>query len=270
MLDFSQSLALRQVSEDVFAGRTDPDYFMRTGPYGGWVAAILLKAALSHNKAATFNDPVSITISFLAPITAADFRLVITLQKLTRTLCFLRVDARQDIDGADELAASALVILGPRRGDLHLADISAPKDLPPPDGVPVFSPLPTMPAFFNRYQLRYITSRPFAENPTAHSLIYVRDHPARPLDVLSLAALCDVSPPRPFFRGANVAPFATVTMSVYFQTSVADIAKIGAEEVVIEARMRQAKAGFSDQTLEVWSQAGVLLASSEQMCWFRG
>jgi acyl-CoA thioesterase len=270
MLDFSQSLALSPISDDVFAAHTDPDYFMRTGPYGGWVAAILLKAALSHDTAKTLSDPVSITISFLAPIIASQFRLVITPQKLTRTLCFLRVDARQDIDGSDELAASALVILGPRRGDIHLADISAPKDLPPPESVAAFAPLATMPAFFSRYQLRYITSPPFIENPTAHSLIYARDNPARPLDVLSLAALCDVSPPRPFFRGAMVAPFATVSMSVYFQTSAADIAAVGADEVLIDARMRQAKAGFSDQTLEIWSQSGVLLASSEQMCWFRG
>ena len=270
MFDFSQSLDLTAIAEDIYTARSDPDYFMRAGPYGGWVAAILLMAALSHDTAKTLSDPVSITISFLAPITASQFRLVITPQKLTRTLCFLRVDARQDADGADELAASALVILGPRRGDIHLADISAPKDLPPPERVPIFTPLATMPAFFNRYQLRYITSQPFAENPSAHSLIYARDNPARPLDVLSLAALCDAIPPRPFFRGAMLAPFATVSMSVYFQTSAADIAAVGADEVLIDARMRQAKAGFSDQTLEIWSQAGVLLASSEQMCWFRG
>jgi hypothetical protein len=38
---------------------------------------------------------------------------------------------------------------------------------------------------------------------------------------------------------------------------------------VIESRTRQIRSGFFDQTSELWSKTGILLATSEQMVWFK-
>ena len=41
---FDRDTAVRQVSEGLYEGRIDPDWWIERGPNGGYVAAIMLRA----------------------------------------------------------------------------------------------------------------------------------------------------------------------------------------------------------------------------------
>ena len=70
-------------------------------------------------------------------------------------------------------------------------------------------------------------TQPFAEPQSAHSVLWVEDAPPRPLDHLSLAALCDVFFVRVFQVRGTVVPAGTVTMTVHFHANADDLAAQG-------------------------------------------
>ncbi len=267
MSAFNESLVLTPAESGVFNAQTDPRYWMMKGPFGGWVSAIMLKAAMAAVE--TPEHPLSITINFFQPITERDVKLVVTPQQLTRTLSFLKVDAIQLVDGKDQLAASAMVILGRRRGNVQFKELAPPEHLPQPETLEPVSARVGAPPFFTNYELRPIIGRPFQEADDSYTLAYARDYPPSPLDVISLTALADIPSPRLFHRRAGFVPIATVTLSVYFHGLPQEIDAQGDRPVIMAARARLIQAGFFDQTLEIWSSSGALLATSEQMVWFK-
>jgi acyl-CoA thioesterase len=58
-------------------------------------------------------------------------------------------------------------------------------------------------------------------------------------------------------------------MTVYFHAAAEDIAAVAGDFVLYEAKMRNAYAGFFDEISELWSRSGTLLATMEQIVWFK-
>ena len=267
MHGFDRGLMLTPLSPDRFQATADAAYAMRTGPYGGWVTALLLNAALTHSGIK--GVPVSMTVNFFAPINPGTCRVAVEVQNTTRTLCFLKVDIIHGSSDQESPAAGALIILGTRRGDLHIPQLTPPVDVTPADELESFTVPEGAPAVFHRYDIRYARGIPFAVNPDSRTYIYARDRPDRPLDYLSLAALCDVSLPRLYFLRPVRLPFATITLTIHFQGVSEDVAAVGTGLVLIDSVARQVRAGFFDQVCHLWSPTGALLATSEQMVWYK-
>jgi acyl-CoA thioesterase len=273
MSNITKSIALSALGDGVYEGQTDINYRLITGPFGGWVSAIMLKAATVHLNGLSDDPkaahPVSMTVNFIAPITAPSVRVQVIVQKMTRTLCFLRVEATQILEDKSVPVASALVILGPRRGDLHLVEQTMPPDLPLAHTIAPYGGRTGGPNFFARYEVRYVIGVPFHEGEQSRSIVYTREHPPAPIDAFALAAMSDVPLPRLMFRRPSMMPFATVTLTINFHHLESDLIAQGSDELVIESRTRQIRSGFFDQTSELWSKTGILLATSEQMVWFK-
>lgn len=93
--------------------------------------------------------------------------------------------------------------------------------------------------------------------------MWLRDSPPRPLDFASLTALCDVFFPRVFVRRATLVPIGTVTMTIYFH---ADLAQLQASGSGYLFQPSQAfRNGYFDHTAQLWSEAGVLLATTRSL-----
>jgi hypothetical protein len=103
----------------------------------------------------------------------------------------------------------------------------------------------------------------------ANTRLWVRDDPPRPLDFAGLAAICDNFFPRIFDRRRRPAPIGTVTLTAYFHADAAQLAAQGARHVLGTARALRYRDGYFDQSAEVWSDAGQLLASTHQMVYFK-
>lgn len=62
---------------------------------------------------------------------------------------------------------------------------------------------------------------------------------------------------------------ATLTMSVYFHATADDLAEAGAGYVLNEATGSRGAQNTSGQQARLWSPTGALLATTEQLAWYR-
>jgi hypothetical protein len=148
-----------------------------------------------------------------------------------------------------------------------------PANLPPPDTL-TRADSAKRPPWFKRYDMRFVCGTlPDAmdgeEHASSHSSSWVRDEPARPLDFASLAAICDCFFPRVFMRRRLFVPIGTVTLTIYFHADAAMLTAQGERPVLGVARALNFRNGYFDQTAEIWSDGGHLLASTHQMVYYR-
>jgi len=64
-------------------------------------------------------------------------------------------------------------------------------------------------------------------------------------------------------------PAGTVSMTVYFHAGGAQLAAVGTGWLKGQASAQAFRNGFFDQTAQVWSEAGQLLATTHQVVYFK-
>jgi acyl-CoA thioesterase len=97
----------------------------------------------------------------------------------------------------------------------------------------------------------------------------VREDDGEPVDHARLSMFADLFPPRVYYGLPGMRPTATVTLSIYFHATAEEIAAIGPDFVLQHATGRSGSAGIADLTGSLWRRDGLLLATTEQLCWFR-
>lgn len=97
----------------------------------------------------------------------------------------------------------------------------------------------------------------------------MRDEPERALNFASLAALSDSFFPRIYIRRRRRAMIGTVSLTTYFHADSALLAQVGTRHVLGVAKALNYRHGYFDQTGELWSQEGQLLASTHQLVYFK-
>ena len=142
----------------------------------------------------------------------------------------------------------------------------APGEVPSmPPGAPV--------AWLSRYDMKPLSGAIPAvwddSLDSSLSQLWMRDEPPRPLDFTSLAALSDVFFPRIWRRRATRVPAGTVSMTVYFHASAAQLQQTGKGYLLGQARAQAFRHGFFDQTAQLWNEAGQLLATTHQVVYYK-
>lgn len=258
-----RGLQLEHFGDGRWRGATDPLYGNRFGPYGGWIAALLMKAILDQQP---HGEPLSLTVTFLGGCQDG------VLDGRCRLLRRGRTNEHwtaEFADSAGNLVAHAVATFGLRRATVALGQMATPAPAPKPEDVP---PRPDFgnngPAFFKAYDYRQFVGRPFRINETAATRGWLKDMDGRPLDYVSLAAAADAPMPRVFLKSETPSPIATMTMSVYFHADAEGFAEAGGGFILIDADMRSGRDGFHDQIGQLWTASGRLLATTEQIVWY--
>jgi len=99
--------------------------------------------------------------------------------------------------------------------------------------------------------------------------LWVRDRAGRALDFAALTASADIFAPRIWTRRSKWTPAGTVSMTVYFHADQAQLAAVGSGYVLAQARGQVFRNGFFDQSACLWSEAGVPLATTHQLVYFK-
>jgi acyl-CoA thioesterase len=137
---------------------------------------------------------------------------------------------------------------------------------PDPETLDVFHPPGSQ---GERSMIRPISGQPPFGNRDTASTAWVREMTGRPVDYLQLAFLADQCAPRSWFWSDEPRLSATLTMSVYFHAVEAEMEAIGDDYILNEAVATRGTNSTSGQQVRMWSRNGDLLATSEQMCWYR-
>jgi acyl-CoA thioesterase len=260
MGNISQAIELRGDGADRWLARADADHQSISGMFGGWTAAVTLGAVT--RSAEPDVTPAALTMNFVDAI-PADVDVAVSVEPLRpgRTVQHWRADVRTAEDGS--LRATALVVLARRRPSDPHVQFAMPEAPEPSSLEMIHAPLPQG----LQTDLRMVHGA-YASGDT-HSVHWMKDLGGRPLDHLLLAYLADQYAPRSFFWGPGFRPSATITMSVYFHATAEEIAAVGEDYILNEAVGTRGEASTSGQQARLWSRNGALLATTEQLAWYR-
>lgn len=252
---------------DTWLGHSSPEYWNMVGPFGGTTAATALRAILLHP--ALLGEPVALTVNYAAAMAEGPFTVTARPARTNRSTQHWVVELSQDGDAAGAVM-TATAVTAVRRETWSLNDTPMPAvTLADAAGRLRFSTS----AWTNRYDMRPVRGviPQVWDGSGVDSLtqLWVRDDPPRPLDFPALAAMSDVFYPRVWLRRATRVPAGTVSITTYFHADGRQLAECGEGYLLGQARAQAFRNGFFDQTAQLWSEAGVLLATSTQIVYYK-
>ncbi len=273
---FDQAIALTAAGPDTWSGHTSAAYWNMIGPFGGITAATVLRAVLQDPRC--LGTPVALTVNYVAALQAGPFTVTARAARTNRSTQHWVVEITQDDDDAKAgVVLTATVMTALRRDTWGVNDTPMPQ-VPQPQNVsapPWRSPI----EWIKRYEVLQlqgplphewddvVSTRGFED--ASLSRLWMRDAPQRPIDYCALAALADVFYPRIYLRRTSRVPAGTVSMTVYFHADDAMLGAVGDGYVLGQARAHAFHAGFHDQSAQLWSASGVLLATSHQLVYYK-
>jgi acyl-CoA thioesterase len=270
---FDRALALEHsdIQAGLFAGTTSPDYWNMVGPFGGTTAALAMQAVLRHPD--RLGEPIAITVNYAAAVVAGRFEIRATPVKTNRSTQHWTVEIHQnDAEGRPQLNTTATVVTAVRRETWSATDLPMPA-VPAPEAVERLTIGPKAVAWVSQYEMRPVSgSMPTqwdGRGDHSETLLWLRDAQPRVLDFAALTAMSDIFFPRVWLRRATVVPVGTVSITTYFHCTAAQLAEVGTAHLLGRAKGQQFAQGFFDQSAQLWSQAGHLLATSNQIVYYK-
>lgn len=261
-----QAVALEPASDGSVRGHTLDAYANMVGPFGGTTAATMLEAVLQHPE--RVGDPLSLTVNFAGPVAEGEFEIEARPVRTNRSSQHWSLEMRQ----GEEVATTATAVTGSRREtwsdtEAKLPSVPAPEEVEPSNdfrGV----------KWIQNYDIRFVEgAMPSGDEEAgpedSTTTMWVRDVPDRPLDYLSLTALCDTFYPRSFLRVGRAIPAGTVTLSIYFLATAEEIAAQGTDFLLGSDHAHRFHGNYHDASARLWGRDGTLLAMSHQMTYFK-
>jgi acyl-CoA thioesterase len=264
---FDAAIALDALDDNTFRGCTDPEWDSMVGPFGGITVAALLRAVHTHPD--RIGDPVALTVNFAAPISKGDFDISLRVARTNRTNQHWIVELSQDGD----VKTTATALFGIHR-DTWADTEARPPLVPPPEQIARDSVQQDFVGWARLYDLRFAQGTFPGEgaqpSSSATTTMWVRDTAGRPLDYPALAALCDIFCPRAFLRCGGPIPAGTISLTTYFHADRAALDAVADDFMLGTAYANRFFGGYFDQSAQLWTRDGVLLASSHQIVYFKG
>lgn len=257
---FTRDTAVTPQGDGVYAAECSPGWSAPTGPNGGYLAAVLLRAMLAE-VADPVREPRTLTLHYLrgpkpGPLTAR-----VTVERVGRTLA--TVSGRLEQDGQP-----CVLAIGAFGGPFEAAaDFSAP----PPPVVPSSELRPArddprFPEISRRVEVRRgIGERAFSGSGIADSGGYVRLREPAPVDAPLLALMVDAWLPAVFSFLDFPALAPTVELTIHFRAPTVAAALPDDTEFLVRFRSRTARDGYAEEDGWVWGPDGTLLAQSRQL-----
>lgn len=264
---FDRAIALTETAKGEWSGRSSPTYANMVGAYGGIVAATLLNSVLSDDRHT--GTPVSQTVNFCTGLGAGAFVITTKLQRGGKYVQHWNTELTQ----SDTIIATSSIVMG-ARGDTFSHQPAPIPDVPAAETIePMGNIIPL--EWTRRYNYRFVNGGVESFGTKRDSLgnsqtrVWLADEPRRPLDYLSLAALADCFFLRLIHIRGTMEPMGTVTLTTHFIATPEDLATQGRNHILGVVDMNRAQNQFHDQTMQLFSTDGKILASGTQLVWYR-
>jgi len=267
MHPFDQAIHLTATSLGIYQGHTSSAYANLVGPYGGVTCAVMLNAVLQHPD--RIGMPVALTVNFAAAVADGPFTVTARAVRTNRSTQHWVMEASQ----ASGVVTLATALFATRRETWSATETHAPQGMPLPESMARRSTR-KQPAWVQQYDMRFTQGDVFSafdgqERADSKSSQWLRDDPPRSLDFASLASMSDCFFPRIFLRRRRLTPIGSVSITTYFHADEAALAAQGERYLIGTARGQNFHKGFFDQTGEMWSHDGHLLATTHQTVYYK-
>ncbi len=170
--------------------------------------------------------------------------------------------------GSDEVGVQAVVTMARRPKTPPFAFASMPQ-APPPESLPGAEMSGASQHYgAAAFERRSLDGFPPLPSGNSRTLTWVRSRRG-PFDKALLGMVTDCSAPRVFYALGPVVMTTTLSLTVYLHATAEEIAAVGDDFILIECEGRVGGGGASDERSSYWSRDGKLLATSEQLAWYR-
>lgn len=228
---------------------------------GGYVLAVLARAALDHAADAGIAHPdlLSVSVSYFKPPTPGPSSVSVSTLRAGRRVSVHEASLLQ----GDVAVAHAVVTLHDwdAAGDAQHTPHRAPALPAPEDCLDLMGRIPagSVP-IVERYDVRHASVPGWMEGePTGvpETLVWVRPKDGRRIDALAAAAIVDGYPPVTTEIGHMAS--ATVQLTVHLRR------RPDAAWALLDIRTRHVVDGFHDEDVELWDEQGRLVAQARQL-----
>ena len=261
---FDRETALVALDDGQFTIEASDVYRNPTGmAFGGWVAAIAGRAVEMHPDCR--GPLVSQQIIFMTGVGPGEVHLSVRLLRAGASTQFWRVELSQN--GA--LTNAADIVTSTRRPTDIDYQVEIPKVKSPDESISLPSVNAMAPQWVAHYDQRIAKGMPFAVNDSPEAIVWIREADGRPVDRVGLLSILDTPMPRTFFVTEQFRPGSTVSMATYIYASEDDLKAAGSDFMLLRVTGATVRNSATDGRVELWSQSGILLATSSQIGFFR-
>ena len=264
---FDRAIALTATAKGAWAGQSSPDYANMVGAYGGIVAATLLNSVLSDDRHS--GTPVSQTVNFCTGLGTGAFIITTTLHRAGKYTQHWNTILSQ----GDAVVATSSIVMGVRAETFGHQPTPIP-NVPSADSIePMADVIPL--EWTRRYDYRFVNGgtenfgKPLDTLGSSQTRVWLADNPRRPLDYLSLSALADCFFLRLIQVRGKMEPMGTVTLTTHFLATTDDLAAQNTDHLLGIVDSNRMHNQFHDQTMQLFSTDGKILASGTQLVWYR-
>jgi acyl-CoA thioesterase len=248
--------ALEAITPTRWRVAIDERWWVVRGPFGGYVAAILLRA-----MGAAVDDPArrprSLTVHYPAAPAAGPAEVTATVERTGRSAT--TVSLRMEQDGAPVALALGHCATW-RDGEPEWEEAAMP-EAPPPEECERIERRDPMPRFHEQLEIRWVG----ADAGAARNLAWLRLDPPRALDHLALTALSDGWMPAAFSKLGRFVAAPTIDLTIHFRSPVTT----SHAWVLADYRSSFSAGGAWEEDGELWAPDGSLLAQSRQLALIR-
>lgn len=259
--------SMTEVGAGRYRGASSVAYSNFGGPFGGFTAACLLRNVVDHPG--RLGVAVALTVNYCAAIKDGAFEVNVREVRSGKLTQHWWIELVQ----GDVTAATASVVCGARRA-VWSHQPAVPPSVKSPESLPVFEGFRPG-GWTSQYEMRFAEGAPdFTplqgdEMRSAYSKLWMKDKPSRPLDYLSLACMSDAFIIRSFLMRPKMVATGTVTLTTYFHGNAETMAAQGTDPLLCIADAHVFNDGFADQLAYLWGKDGKLLATSQQIVWYK-
>jgi len=260
---FTDATRVVERSDGSFVATFDRSWWVVLGPNGGIIAALLVRAA--QLKVGEHRAPRTITVHYIRPPAEGEVQIEVTVDQSGRTVSFPSLRMFQN----ERLIASALVALAdPRETPFAWEQRSPPRTLPIEQAFMMEGEGVDVP-IRHRWDQAWTIGVPGEPDTTTVEGYegggWLRLSDPAPYDAPLLAAMADSWVPAVMVHTDRPIHTPTLELTVHFRIDATCAGLDPEEHCLAVFRQLSSHEGFLDESGEIWSADGRLLAMCRQM-----
>ena len=234
------------------------------GLWGGYAIGLCIRVLESEPE--VVGEALSLTLTYAAAL--ASGALDIRTRRLRQGGSVGVWEVEVLPAGSNQVGVHAIVTMAKRPKTPAFAFATMP-EAPDPQTLPTFEfTQASLHYGSSAFERRMLEGFPPAPGGNSRSLAWVKSRRG-PMDKAMLGMVTDHSPPRAMYALGRTVNTTTLSLTAYLHATAEELAEIGEDFILVECEGRVGSMGASDERSSYWSRGGKLLATSEQLAWYR-
>lgn len=234
------------------------------GLWGGYAIGLCIRVMEAEPTAV--GEALSLTLTYCAALPAGPLDIRTRRLRQGGSIGVWEVELRPE--GSEEVGVHAIVTMAKRPQTPPFAFAEMP-ECPPPETLPA----PDFQGGSQHFGAQALERRSLDTFPPkatgdSRTLAWTRSRRG-PMDKALLGMITDNSAPRSFYALGPTVMTTTLSLTVYLHGTAEEVEAVGHDFILVECEGRVGAGGASDERSSYWRRDGKLLATSEQLAWYR-